>query len=326
MPAQVSPNAAGWARAYSPRTEIGLRHRIRSPYNPRLGAKRAAWFGRHLQQMRAASLRWWRSAAGPDHPKPRNAKNSHINKRPPLLLVAAAGRRALPSRQCSCQFELHVSGTRLACGFSAQAAACRRLLMTATVCAQAELGASVRGRHSLGPINNGKNVGHGRQRVFCGRAATTPPLSVCRNTPIVRALRLVGGRASLARCSGTTPPRKGTERRVPLHASELALMWLHNLLTFTRPLHSVCVSRRECALPRLALIANCRQRTTCAASVTVHSKPRTGEAIPPAHTGCRRWPRLVDARYACWQWRVRACLDVVQSESRHGTCTTLPLE
>lgn len=179
--------------------------------------------------------------------------------------------------------------------------------MTPTVGAQAELGASVRGRHSL---DNGKDVGHGRQRVFRGRAATTPPRFVCLNTPTVRALRLVGGRASLARCSGRTPLRKGTERRVPLRASELALMWLHNLLTVTRPLHSVCVSRRECALPRLALSANCRQRTTCAASVTVHSKPHKGEAIQSVHTGCRRWPRLMDARYACWQWRVRACLDV----------------
>ena len=157
--------------------------------------------------------------------------------------------------------------------------------MTPTVSAQAELGASVRGRHSLGPINNGKNVGHGRQRVlFCGRAATTPPLSVCLNTPTVRALRLVGGRASLARCSGMTPPRKGTERRVPpLRASELALMCLHNLLTVTRPLHSVCVSRRECALPRLALSANCRQRTTCAASVTGTASPAQVRLFSP-HT------------------------------------------
>jgi hypothetical protein len=90
-------------------------------------------------------------------------------------------------------------------------------------------------------MNNGKNVGHGRQRMFRGRAATTPPPYVCLNTPTVRALRLVGGRASLARWSGMTPPRKGTERRVPLRASELALMWLHNLLTVTRPLHSVSV-------------------------------------------------------------------------------------
>jgi hypothetical protein len=275
--------------------------------------------------MRAASLRLWRSAPEPDHPKPRNSKNAHIHKCQPLFVVAAAGRRPLPQRYCSCQFELHVSSTRLACGFSAQAGACRRLLMTPTAGAQAELGASVRGRHSLGPINNSKNVGHGRQRVFRGRAATTPPPSVCLNTPTVRALRLVGGRASLARRSGTAPPRKGTERRAPLRASELALVWLHNLLTATRPLHSLCVSRRESALPRLALSAICRQRTTCAASVTVHSKPRTGEAFQPAHTGCRRrWPHRVDARFACWQWHVRACL--YRCESRHGTCTTLLLK